>query len=547
MPVPSTVRIWYDGTNITSSVLWRSAQFSMSANAGPGSFSMTIRDKERTRSYVTGKTVELEVDGHKLFGGFVTQIGQSFAFPVVDTTDLSTVTARQITLRGVSYNILFDRLVAHDDNNPTEGFAFHPPNVLAGDMVKFLVNNYIDLPPGFDLQYVDNDMGIAGDPDLEFNWVEGGKQGVAWRQQMEWVSLRNAAVFYIDANKHIHYHAPESKSAEWGFSDRPNYRPVTGSSSASFNGATYGFREMEAGEDISSMANDVFVWGGIGSWANPGVIVYARYPDAPYTDKEQEIADSQAQHGRWQYAEHHFNESKGGLGLQVGVDARAQAIAAGPPGTALGETRGRGVPNQTLSLAWYAHDTPLGTSIGSKVHLDPGDIVTSLLYVHGNDGRPLVLTLPLRELNISIAEASDYRISGSDPEKYAYVRFDGNFGISIDDPYGLWAAIRASRQQAVNNILDTPGLAGPDSMGSAPGDLWQGPLDPNPDGTQSNFFVTVAGSPARYMNASSEVYLNGLRQRPGADYYETPTEGKITFYFAPRVGDALWAAVRLAG
>lgn len=553
MPNPTLVKITYNGvTDITKDVIWQSATFEMSANAGVGSFAITIRDKERTRSYVTGATIELLIGGTaKVFGGFITQISQTFAFPVVSTANVSTVTQRLITLRGVSYNVLFDRLVAHNDANPIERLPIESTGVLAGPMVSKLMDNYIDAPAGFGHSFVD-DVGLATLPGQEFAWVDGGRQGVTWREELQFSTLYNSAVFYFDADKQLHYHAPESLIAEWGFSDRPNYLPIAGRGSlpVSFNGAFYGFREMEASEDISNTANDVFIWGGTGSFANPsGAIVFARYPDAPYDSTEQLIANSQTLHGRWQYAETHFNETTGGLGTQPGVDARARAIAAGPPGGSATGIRGRGQPDLTLSLSWFAHDVPRGTSTTSVQHLSVGQIVVSALYVHGQGGVPLILSLPLRSLSIRFPSSTDFHGTGGEfniNNIYAFVEFTGQFGISIDDPFGLWTAIRGLNR-SVSQSVATIGSATPDSGSTSIGAVWQGEMSPAPNGSAKTFFVTVGGTPAPYLASTSEIYLNGLRQSPGADYLENNAAGSITFFTAPSSGVRLYGVVRLAG
>lgn len=542
MPEPSEVLIRYNGTDITGDVIWNSASFEMQSNAAPGTFQLTIRDRERTRSYITGKTIEVLIDGELIFGGFLTQISRTFAFPVVDTSVLSDVTARQIVLRGVSYNQLFDRLVAYDSSDYTKRLAIYSTPQIAGDMVMKLFNDYLDIPSGFTADSVDP-VGTVGDS-RGFGWFNGGQQGVVWRSQMEWLTQTNAAVFYIGADKDLHFHAPESLSTPWGFSDRPNHNSFTGNETV-FTGATYGFREMEASEDINDLANDIFVWGGTGTFANPaGEIVFARYPDAPYGDQEQEVVAERAIHGRWQWAEQHFNEAEGGMGTQAGVDARAKAIAVGPTGSSITGVRGRGVPNKSLTLTWFAHDVPRGTSDTSIQHLQVGDVVTTALWVHGTNGKPLILTLPLRRIRISFASPSP-QVDGS--TKFAFVQFDGDLGISVDDPYGLWSALRRIRRRFDAVTLVSGGIATPDSTAVTPGVLWQGELSPTPDGTTKTFYIDVNSIHQPYWSDTTEIYLNGLRQAPGHDYYEDASSGSISFIFAPNTGDTLWGICRLTG
>jgi len=49
-----------------------------------------------------------------------------------------------------------------------------------------------------------------------------------------------------------------------------------------------------------------------------------------------------------------------------------------------------------------------------------------------------------------------------------------------------------------------------------------------------------------FIAGSSAVYLNGLRQKLGTDYTETPASGKICFTTAPNAGDLIVIKVRKA-
>ena len=67
----STVQVFYDGTDITAHVMPAGARFEMLMNATPGSFEMTIKDRERALDFVTGKELVCKVDGREIFGGLV--------------------------------------------------------------------------------------------------------------------------------------------------------------------------------------------------------------------------------------------------------------------------------------------------------------------------------------------------------------------------------------------------------------------------------------------------------------------------------------------
>lgn len=537
MPVPSNVTITVGGTDITRNVLYPSAKFEAQASAGVGTFAFTVKDTARSLSFVTGNEVVLTLDGKRYYGGYLMQVGSRFAFPVVNTSNLSAVTARQHALAGVNYNVLFDRLVVRNTADYLHALPGAPGTTMAGHLVEDLAQ-YLDLPAGLNTTtFVDDVAPVIPQEQVDvggtFVWVNAGEQGVKWREEMKWVTLYNGAVYYIDADKRLHFHAPESLFSRWGFSDRPN-RATVSSTATNWTGATYGFREMETEEDITSMTNDILVWGGshfISSTDpnDPSGVVFAR----------RQNADSIGAHGRWQTAENRMGELK----VQSAVDSLAEAIVppAGsdaPPGVGSdGIIRNRSWPNRTLRLSWYAHDVPTMTN-GVKDHLTPGDIVTIILYVHGRgEANPLILTLPLRRITISFPTLPG---EGTNPTNatQTYVRFDGEFGLSLDDPYNLWEAILAARSRTSSSLITTT---------TSPGGMWQGAPDEAPDGSRKTFTLSTNGTPIVYAGGTSEVYLGGLRLRQGADYSESPTTGTITLFVAPSTGTTFWVIVRLAG
>lgn len=528
MPVPSDVEITHNGNYITNEVLYSSAHFSAQASAGVGTFSLQVKDVNRTLSFVTGDTIELFLDGKKYFAGYIMQNGRVFAFPVVNTTTLANVTARQFALRGTNYNVLFDRLIVRNTANYLISMPTYPAGTMAGAAVRNLALNYLDIPSGFDVTTHVDDVGLIDPQGASLI----ANQGDTWRKSLETVSMKNGAIYYIDADKKLHFTSPESLFSPWGFSDRPNNLSVS-LADTNFTGATYGFREMDTTEDISAMINDVFVWGG-SEWAGPsGGTVFARSTNPT----------SITQHGRFQHAEIHFGEEKGGLGVQSGVTALAEAIVVGPgdpyvtPGTSGGITHNQSTPEWHIKLSWFAHDVPSDGVV--KIHLTPGDIVTIILYVHGSGAtRPLVLTLPLRSIDISFPTLP----SNTAGQRKTYVRFDGTFSLSLTDPFELWQAILRQRT-AISRVITT--TASPTTTTVVPGAMWQGAPAEACNGTRTTFTLTTNSTPVRYSAGTSEVYLNGLRLRQGADYQEYPALGQITLFQAPTIGSTLWAYVRL--
>lgn len=534
MPVASTISITKNGVSITDKVLFSSARFEASSSAGVGTFSFRCKDPTRTLSFTTGDEIVLTLDDVRYFGGWVMQATAEFAFPVVNTDSVSDVTTRMWTVSGVNYNVLFDRLISYNPSNPIEYLAAESGTTNAGAIVTKLANDYIDLPTGFNAtSYVDPVGPIHPWAADEWGWQQVGS---TFRAQMEHITAFNGSVYYFDANKYLHFHAPENNFSRWGFSDRPNRRTVT-TVTGVYQGATYGFREMEANEDISSMINDVFVWGGSEVIASddPGAsgVVFARSTNS----------ESIATYGRWQKAEVLFGTP--GMGVQNGVDARAETIVP-PAGSDLapgvtgdGVARNQSVLNKSLRLVWFAHDVPTLLT-GDKDHLIPGQVVTIVLYVHGSGlANPRILTLPLRRVGISFPTLPP------DPTGFkTFARFEGDFGLSSTDPFNLWEAIlgRASSTRRTISAVGSPTTI------ASPGSMWYGTPVEAADGTRTQFHITSQSNPVAFVPTTSRVTINGITMRQGADYSETSTTaGLFTIFVAPPTGSEIRIEVLTVG
>jgi len=530
----STVLITYNGVDITSHVLFQSASFEVQFSAVPGTFDITLKDPNQTLGpFITGKEVALWIDGQLMFGGYLTQVGRKFALPV-DRTDAgaSKVKTRFWSLRGVDYNILFDKRVLRF-NTSLSGAGFlnqlpsFPGNSMDGHLIRTeLCPKYLDLT-GFDYTTDVEDVSTVVVDSTSLSkpqaWVQ---QGTTWRKQMEDFSQFSNAVWYMQPNKKLFWKAVEQVQSRWGFSDVPNKRPVVGAAPG-FQGATYGFREMDATEDGSFIVNDALVWGG-GPFAGAGQTVFSRH----------ENTGSIAEHSRWQASETHFGED--GYGLQKGVTQRAELIVEGSPSQQGDQLYGLKFPQWQFRFAWFGHDVP--TISGIRDHLTPGKVVTIHLYTFGSDtSHPLIQDLPLRQLRISFPEL--------DPTGKGYVRFDGFFGIQSSDPWTLWRYLlkQKTKTQAMS-ITSTSNTSGGTSFGS-PGSFF--PME-TPDGIHKTFtiFIVVDGvnTPVGYISGTTEVYRNGLLQRPQVDYTETdPAGGVITFMVAPLITDWIWIKCRMMG
>lgn len=509
----SAIVIKLNGVDITSRAIFATASFESLANAQPGTCEITCRDPAQNFNPVTGQEILLEVDGVRLWGGYLMQVSRTHPFDADSVPVVSAdYTKRYWVLRGSDFNILFDKRILRKTTNYVESLPLIAGTTMDGTAIEFLMANYIDVPAGFNTTtYVDNNIEVSANLSLEPDWSYQA-QGSTLRVQMEDMTKRIGAVYYFDANKYLHWHALEAVESRWGFSDQPNYASIT-ASPASYQGALWGFREVEGNEDGTALVNDALVWGG-SEWGNAGV-KFARVQDAT------SITD----HGRWQVGETHFGES--GYGLVAGPLARANVIVKGPPGVGVGiggayEQKGMRYSQWSFRFVWHDKDIP--EIIGVKDYLHPGDLVTIELETFG-----VTKLLPLRSLRMTFPES---KVDGT-----TYVRFDGNFGIQLSDPFTLWRYLIKNQKRIASTSIATAS----NSSTSVPyGALYQGEPTPTPDGAE-----VVFTTPFGYISGTTEVYLDGLHQRRGIEYTESsPEAGEITFVVAPTGGSEVWVISR---
>lgn len=505
----SDIVIEVEGNDITTAVLYAECSFESQMGAIPGTFQLTVKDDAQIYSFVTGDEVSLSVDGTLLYGGYVTQVSEKFAFPVVDSTTPEDVTARQWVLRGVDFNILFDKRVLRNTSNYLNHLGTFPAGSMTGALLRDNLPTFIDIPAGFDVTTEVDDV-VTGNPTSVGQWKE---QGSTWRSQME-TFARWGAVYYINAAKFLIYKAVEDSEAHWGFSDVPNRLPIPVGYGYE---PTVGFREGEFVEDGTLIVNDALVWGG-SEWSDG--IVFAR----------RQNTTSINEHKRWQLAETHFGDLKS----QDEVDARANVIVDGTvSGTSGSLTRGLVNPQRTARLTWFHKDVPTDPNASNaRSHLRPGDVVDFIMYTLGTDvAHPLIMTLPLRSVRISFP--------GLDPNGDAYVKFEGYFGLQLSDPWWLWRYIRSLSGTSTTQIVAT---ADDTSTTVAYGTIGSFVPTPDPDGSTTTFTIPFA-----YIGGTTEIYKNGLRQFPSQVSESDPSAGEVEFVTAPLVGDQLYIIARLTG
>ena len=493
----STIAIEYDGTDITSDVIFESASFESQLGAVPGAFEFTVRDNNQVHSFTTGKEVTMSIDGTRYFGGFVTQVVSKLAFPVDDTSAPGSVRTREFLLRGVDYNILFDKRVIYNIATPTDPPALYSPTLTDLQVLQTFFSDYINLTG--DSIDVTTYVEAVGDPTPTSSQGAYMNPGDPWRKQMESLAAFTGAIWYIDANKALHYQDIESISPAWEFSDTPNR--VT----------TFGFRDLEYVEDATNLINDALVWGG-SEFGSTGVTKQTVFGRSQNTT-------SIGIHGRWQLAERHFNEW--GYFEASGCTVRSQVIVFGVPGAdASGDnTRGLQYPQRNVRLTWFNTTIPTPLTAGSVVNVT--------LNVFG--APPIELALPVRSITITFPTTTS-------------AQFQGFLGIQTTDPWSLWKYLRAQQQRTTATASQSIVTSDGSSPATVPNTYVSTTPTPDPDGSN-----TVFVTPDPYAAGTLEVFIfhtgetGGLLQRSIVDYNESdPETGEFTFITPPLNTDTLW-------
>lgn len=500
----TTVAIVVDGDDITADVIFNTASFEQQFGGVPGSFQFTVRDPDQTHAFSTGKEMSLTVDGIRMFGGYLTQVSMGHMAPAAPIPNPSTYQMRTWILRGTDYNIIFDKRVARNTADYLTRITLTGPT--DGEILTDLVDNFSDCGD-FSTSGIQNVATIPG------NGNDVIAQGTKLRTEFQNMSFFGGAIWYVDGSKNFIYAPFEDVEKRWGFSDTPNKNAITVSPDE-FQGATYGFRQVEGQEDGTYIVNDALIWGGSQFAGTGGGTVFARVQDAT----------SQSTYGRWQMAETHFGETN--YKIQDGVDARANVIVNGPPGVDVyGEQKGLRYPQWQFTFTWFSVDVPLLS--GSPDHLVAGDIVTIEMSVFG-----VTKLLPLRSLRTTFPDA----LEGSDPDERV-VQFEGTFGLQVGDPFTLWRYILTNQDRAATTVTNSPAAVNDDSTTTVYGAMGQFTPTPATDGVETVFFI-----PFGYVSGTLAVYLNGLVQRPGVDFTETDNvAGEFTMTSAPIAADNLIA------
>lgn len=465
----ATAVVTYGGVDITNKVLFETASFTTNSNGAPGQFEFRVKDPTNTLNLVTGKEVTLSLNGTTVFGGYCLSLSRTFAFP--DKTD----GVRQWVVRGVDYNILFDKRVLRNTSDYLHQLPNPSPTVMDGTAIKNAITNYSDLT-GFDLSTIE---------DVEYYNHDGTsksaypQQGSTLRELIDGPAFRAGCVYYIAADKKVHYRGLETATSLWGFSDSPNET------------TTYKMHDLDIVEDGSVIVNDALVWGG-SQWAGTGGTVFYRA----------QSSSSQTTYGRWQQVETHFGEE--GYGIQAGVQARATSIVSGPTGAdALNQLKGLRYPQWQMSFSWWLHDIP-------SLPI-PGTIYTITSSAFG-----LTKVLPLRSMTMTFPEL--------DENGDAYVLMRGEFSLNVTDPYTLWEYVRRNNKRIITAVVSSVNDSSTSTIYGAYGAFT----------SPTNVSGLIYDLPFGYIPSTLMVYDGGLALTPGTGFTETNhATGRFTLADTP--------------
>jgi hypothetical protein len=315
-----------NGVDITARCDLNRTTFTMNAGPIPGTAKVWVRDLDHTSSFSAGKELTCDIDGLRVWGGFVMGIGRHFAFDVDDTSDPAS-TPRYLILEGADYNLLFSKrfvLNKADPISPMTPFAeaTHDDTIIAD-----LVSNFLDLTgDGITTSGVLN----VGTP-LEDGPGVPFEPPNSWGDAMRRIALMPGAIYYISPEKVLNYADVDIPDAPFGLSDDPNHS------------TTFGYSDFSLLRDGTQLANDAFVWG-----AAIGVdhMTFARKTDAA----------SVTEHGLWQWADYRQD-----LYRPASVQKRADSYVDGST------QNNRGHKNDAISVRLKTFKP--GLQAGMKVHV----------------------------------------------------------------------------------------------------------------------------------------------------------------------------------
>lgn len=268
-----TTVIKVDGVDITDVVDLKRSTWQMNASVNPGPAQIYVRDLGHDYDFTTGLETTLDINGLRVWGGFVMGVRRHYAFDVDDTSNPN-LTPRYLILECADYNILFSKRFVYNKDDPTVSIPTYDAGVFDSTVVRELVADFLDLS-GDGIQTA----GIrhVGTPveDMAANLFQPPE---SFGDAMRLIAQMPGAIFYFDPYKNLNYADVDIPSAPFKLSDVPN------------NSTSFGYGWLELTNDGTVLANDAMVWGAA---IGRNTLTFQRY----------ENDDSIDEHGLWQWAD----------------------------------------------------------------------------------------------------------------------------------------------------------------------------------------------------------------------------------------------------
>jgi len=488
--------------DITNMVLIRSSRLESASWAQPGIWQATVRDTAQNQSFVTGKRIIWKLDGTTFYAGYLTQVIKTFAVPVDDTSAPASVLTRQFQLKGVDYNILFDKRVMRYPTNYQEAI---PQFNRTWDKtaVEAVCDNYLDLPAWLDtstrVEQVGHIPESVGDDAAEFspsfvqNVLNQWSEIVGYLYKISMSYTPGSLAVYDDGVGIWHYEVdPDAAGGGTFMILESSPTALTAKAAVTYKGGyvTQGTPWRKQMQSFSALTGAIWYIEPNGTGAD---LVWRAVEDvvAPYVLSDKPTGDEQGfrelqyvedasgmvndalvwggseysnvdgwptagvlfaretnstsvtDHGRWQWAETHFGDALN-YSSQAEVDLRAKVIVKGQTGNRVyDQNRGLQNPNETYTVAW--HHTQVPKSGGVFQFIKPGDLTTLDLHVFGRtvEGADPII-LPCRSIAVSFPSGT--------ADGNTIVRFEGVFSLQVQDPWTLWQAIAKRKALIVPNL-----------------------------------------------------------------------------------------------
>lgn len=375
----ATISIKVDGNDITDDVIINLASFEYLTDGNIGTAQVTVKDtREGTYTpgyFKVGDEMTLDVDGKRVWGGYLMRVKQHFPFPATENPAPNDE-VRYWSLTGNDYNILLRRRKLYNKANPTHQMKIYKAadDPTDKEIITDMCNLYLDIEDdgfqagtGNDVINLDNVVELG-----EIYWVEeceeewqAASPGMDWADGMNSVCDWSGGIFYIGpANPDqtfkgptFYYHDVNTATGPYQLNDRPVEQA-----------GSKGVRELTYSVDGTNMATDAFVWGaGQGSQK----MVFWR-----------ETATTQeSTYGTWQWSD--LQQS---MYLEACVKHRAKTYIHGSRTS----KRGHKVPVESWDVTMFQPDFLVG------------DVVDMESYIYGVQDN-----VPIRRMRITFPTPTD--------------------------------------------------------------------------------------------------------------------------------------------